>query len=155
MRKRNFAVAAMAALALSGCATGYRSINTPLLGFSGGYWEQRGPGQLIKVGFSGNGFIDAATVSDYLLYRCAEVAQREGSTHFVLYTNLPAAISDRRSSDRHVFTTFGKPDGHAYILLVPADAPSALSVQEVLDRLGPKVKPQTKPGTPASPERAA
>ncbi|MBU8976464.1 MULTISPECIES: hypothetical protein [unclassified Lysobacter] len=143
-------------LALTSCATGYHSATNPILGYSGGYWDTKGPGQLLKVGFAGNGFISPDKVGTYLLYRCAEVAQREGGTHFVLYANLPAAIADARSSDRTVASLGGKPSTYAYILVVPADARDALSVQDLLTRLGPEVKPaatrqaDSKPGNGGS-----
>jgi hypothetical protein len=96
-------------LLVSGCATGYHDASNPLLGMAGGYWEQKGPGKLIKVGFNGNALIDRAKVGTYLLYRCAEIAQREKRSHFLMYQNLPEAIRDRRSSERLVQTIGGKP----------------------------------------------
>ena len=144
--KRRILATALLAVALAGCATGYHSATNPLLGLSGGYWDQKGPGSLIKVGFSGNGFIDRDKVATYLLYRCAEVAQREGGTHFVFYTSLPDAVADKRSSERSVGTLGGKPSTYAYIILARADETQALSAEEVITRLGPLVKPKQNPG---------
>lgn len=134
------------AVALSGCATGYHSATNPILGLSGGYWDQKGPGSLIKVGFSGNGFIEREKVATYLLYRCAEVARREGGTHFLFYTSLMDAVADKRSSERIVSTLGGKPATYAYIVLTQAEEQQALSADEVIARLGPIVKPSQKTG---------
>ncbi len=141
MKSRIFATALLA-VAVTGCATGYHSATNPLLGLTGGYWDQKGPGSLIKVGFSGNGFIDRDKVATYLLYRCAEVTRREGGTHFVFYTSLPDAVADKRSSERNVGTLGGKPATYAYILLAQAEEVQALSADEVITRLGPLVKPK-------------
>jgi hypothetical protein len=144
--RTNALVAIAMAAALSACATGYHSATNPILGLTGGYWDQPGPGSLIKVGFSGNGFIKGEKVATYLLYRCAEVAQREGGSHFVFYTSLPDAIADKRSSERVVNSLGGKPTTYAYIQVVPAGEPEALSAEEVVSRLGPIVKSSQKPG---------
>jgi hypothetical protein len=129
---------------LGGCATGYHDASNPILGFTGGYWDQKGPGKLLKIGFSGNGFINREKVGVYLLYRCAEVAQREGGNYFAMYTSLPSAILDRRSSERSVATIGGKPATYAYILLLDQDSPGALSAADVITRLKPEVDPETK-----------
>jgi len=129
---------------VSGCATGYQSASNPLVGWMGGYWETRGPGDLIKVSFAGNGFIERDKVSAYLLYRCAEIAQRESKQFFVLYENLPAAIADRRSSEKSVGTIAGKPTGYAYMLLLEQPNGYVLSAEEVIARLKSQVKPEAK-----------
>jgi hypothetical protein len=132
--------------ALTGCATGYHSATNPILGMTGGYWDAKGPGRLIKVGFSGNGFIKEAQVETYLLYRCAEVTRREGGTHFVLYSSLPNAIRDVRSAEREARSLGGKPYTWAYIDIVAAGTIDAHSADEVITRLGPIVHPATKTG---------
>ena len=123
------------ALVLGGCATGYQSSSNPIAGMFGGYWDQKGPGQLIKVGFDGNGFISREKVGTYLLYRCAEVAKREGSDYFIFYENLPAAVGDRRSSERSVGTIGGKASTFAYILLTKTPGEGVMSSGEVIARL--------------------
>lgn len=129
---------------LSGCATGYQSVSNPLVGWMGGYWETKGPGDLIKVSYAGNSYIERNKVSTYLLYRCAEIAQREGKEFFVLYENLSAAIADRRSSEKSVGTITGKPTGYAYILLLDQPSGYVLSAEEVIARLKSQIKPETK-----------
>ena len=128
-----------------GCATGYQDQSNPLVGFTGGYWEKKGPGKLIKVGFDGNSIVERDKVGTYLLYRCAEVAQREGSSYFVMYANLPAAIMDKRTSGRTVATTGGKPSTYAYILLKDQEGRGVLSVKDTIERLKPEVKPEVNP----------
>jgi hypothetical protein len=124
---------------LTGCATGYHDLTNPLLGLTGGYWEQNGPGELIKVGFAGNGFISREKVGTYLLYRCAEIAKREGKPYFALYQNLPSAVLDRRSSEKAVTTITGKASDYAYILLFDTNASGLLVTSEVIARLEPEV----------------
>ena len=129
---------------LASCATSYQDSGTPLLGLTGGYWEQKGPGELIKVGFLGNSNITREKVGTYLLFRCAEIAKREGKPFFALYQNLPAAVSDYRSAEKTIATITGKPADYAYILLFDAAAPGLLSTSDLLTRLGPEVKPENK-----------
>ncbi|PTU32986.1 CC0125/CC1285 family lipoprotein [Stenotrophobium rhamnosiphilum] len=130
----------LASLMLAGCATGYHDASNPLTGWAGGFWDTKGPGQLIKIGFSGNGFISREKVGTYVLYRSAEVTQREGKDFFVMYENLPAAISDRRSSERTVSTIGGKAATYVYVLLKTEPGPDVLSASEVIARLRPEVE---------------
>lgn len=139
MRLRTLAAAALAC-ALAGCATGYHSTSNPLLGWTGGYWDRKGPGSTIKVGFAGNGFIKPEKVGIYLLYRSAEVTQREGGTHFVLYSSLYDAVADVRSTERKVSSTFGKPATHAYIWVVPEGERDAIPAAAILERYAAEVK---------------
>lgn len=130
----------LATLAIYGCATGYHSADNLILGSSGGYWDKKGPGRLIKVGFEGNGLVSKEKAGIYLLYRCAEVAKREGSQYFIFYQNLPFAISDQRSTEQVVAKTGGRVTSYAYILLTNEPGPSVLSSAEVIARLSPQVK---------------
>jgi len=129
---------------LSGCATGYQDLSNPILGWKGGYWDKKGPGELIKVGFAGNMFVEPDKVGSYLLYRCAEIAQREGREFFVLYESLPAALSDRRSTEKSVGTVASRPTAYVYILLLEDASGTVLSANEVITRLKPLVKPEVK-----------
>jgi hypothetical protein len=138
---RSLTSALITALALlAGCATGYQDASNPLTGWTGGYWEEKGPGELVKVGFGGNGYIAREKVGTYLLYRCAEIARREGKPYFALYQDLPAAVMDRRAPEKSVGTITGKPSAYTYILFFDAPAPGLLSTSELLARLEPEVK---------------
>ena len=132
--------APLAVTLLVGCATGYQDASNPLVGWAGGYWEQKGPGDLIKVGFAGNSYVKREKVGTYLLYRCAEVAKRENKSYFALYQNLPEAVMDKRSSEKTVTTITGKPTTYAYILFFDSPAPGLLGTEELLARLEPEVK---------------
>lgn len=132
-------VSISASIFLSGCATSYADSTNPLTGWKGGYWEQKGPGELIKVGFGGNKFTANEKVGTYLLYRCAEVAKRENRRYFAFYQSLPAAIADQRSTERVVTTIAGKPSTYAYILFFDLPAPGLIETDELLVRLGPEV----------------
>ena len=62
----------------------------------------------------------------------------------MLYENLPAAIADRRSSEKSVGTIAGKPTGYAYMLLLEQPNGYVLSAEEVIARLKSQVKPEAK-----------
>ena len=121
--------------ALSGCATQYQGV-----GVTGGHFEANGPGKLVKVTFSGNGFITADKVQQYAMYRCAEVAQQGGRAHFVIYDSLMAAAAEQPSRQPRVGTLGGKPTAFAFLL--PLDAPRAgsLETKAVLAELEPAVR---------------
>lgn len=137
---RSLLLTSALALLVSGCATPYQDARNPLTGWTGGYLEEPGPGELMKVGFAGNSGISEATVSTYLLYRCAELAQRDSRPYFALYRSLPAAILDRRSSMQSAESFLGKPGAYAYILYFDAPEDGLLETSDVLTRLGPQIK---------------
>lgn len=134
------ALAATLLLTLTACATGYHSASNPILGFTGGYWDEPGPGRTWRVGVSGNAYLSPERAGAYLLYRCAEVSLREGGAHFVVYPSLSAAVSDDRQAGLGIGAG-AKPYATVYLWIAPADAEHAHSAEEVLARLGPVVKP--------------
>jgi hypothetical protein len=127
-------------LTLTACATGYHSASNPVLGFTGGYWDEPGPGRTWRVGVTGNAHLSAERAGAYLLYRCAELSLREGGTHFVVYPSLSAAVSDDRQAGLGIGTG-AKPYATVYLWIAPADTEHAYAAEEVLARLGPVVRP--------------
>jgi len=117
--------ATLAVSLLSGCATGYHSAGNPLLGWTGGFWDSKGPGELTLVGFGGNGYITQDKVAVYLLYRCAELAQAQGKPHFRIYDSLLSAVIDRPLDRAFVSPVTGKPLGQVYMLY--EDQPSSVT----------------------------
>lgn len=99
---------------LQACATGYQSGQSS---YSGGFYEAKGPGELTRISFSGNGYIDAETAAIYTLYRCAEYTIEKGNSHFVIYSNLFDAAADIRSTKVSIGAIGGKPLNQAYILM--------------------------------------
>jgi len=73
-------------ITLSGCASNdiYRQSS------AFGYSNQAGPGKLTTV--SVRIVADRKIAEGYLLYRCAELAQKAGHPYFVLYKNVPSAV---------------------------------------------------------------
>ena len=126
MKLRNLAAAA-ATLLLAGCATGYHGA-----GFTGGYWEHEGPGELIKVHFAGNGFSDASTVDKYLLRRCAEVAQAKGKPYFRMYPSIAEAIIEEKVRKQMVSMVTNGPLGYAYVLLEDQPGKDTISTADTL-----------------------
>ena len=141
-----YATAAKAALALAlgiivaGCSTAYQAASTgPVNAQQTGYKEEAGPSGLIKVTYHGNGRMLMYQVQDYTLYRCAEIAQREGSPYFILYQTLPDALHNRSSTEVKPTTLLGIPHAEVYIGLRATAAPGLLSTTDVLARLKPTI----------------
>lgn len=129
----------LAALALGGCATPY---GTPSL--AGGYNEYPVNPQLVKVNFFGNGYITSAKVQTYTLYRCAELARDAKKPHFVIYDSLGAAARDRPAVQPRVGALGGKPLAFAFLLMLDHPRDGSMETQDVLARLAPQVRPDTK-----------
>ncbi len=139
MKQGIAAACALAAALLCGCATGYHE-GGGLRGYTGGYYDHKGPGDLIKVGFAGNAYVKADKVRDYLTYRCAEVARRDGHVWFAMYRNLPDAIRDERIGSKAVGSLRHKPWGEVYILPFDQSGDGLLNADEVIERLKPVVE---------------
>lgn len=73
--------AAAAVLALAGCATGYQP-NNPFMG--GGFTETQLDRNMFRVSFRGNGYTSPDRAEDFALLRSAELALKNGFTHFVI-----------------------------------------------------------------------
>jgi hypothetical protein len=132
MSRKNTVVLLAAAL-LGGCATGYHSIHG-LSGYTGGYWEDEGPGELTKVNFAANGYSDNSTVQDYLLLRCAEVAKAKGKPYFRMYGSIAEAIVERKIRTELVSTVTNGPYGYAYVLFEDQAGKDTLETAEVLQK---------------------
>lgn len=139
------ALALLLGLVNAGCATAYQNASTGLsFDWGAGYKEEAGPGGLIKVMYNGNKWMQMYQVQDYALYRCAEIAQREGSPYFMLYQTLPDALQNRTSNEVKPTTLLGIPHAEVYISLRKTAAPGVLSAAEVLDRLKPTIAAEAK-----------
>jgi hypothetical protein len=129
---RAIAAAVLTASLLTGCATGYHSASNPLLGWTGGYWDRPGPGELIKVGFAGNGYSKEAKVEDYLMLRCAEVAHARNKPYFTIYGSIAEAIIGERHTQDLVAPLTNGTSGVAYVLLEDEAKPGTLATADVL-----------------------
>lgn len=138
-----FLIGLALAVVLAGCATGYGKSN-----LFGGYWNKEGPGELVEVGFNGNGYTDVQKVNLYLLYRSAELAHTRGKPYFSIYKSIGEAIADLPMTEASASSLGGKPFGKVYMLLHADPAPGALNAQEVLTRYAGQVKGATS-GTAA------
>ena len=123
------------ALALAGCATGYVKDS-----IFGGHWDEEGPGELITVGYNGNGYTKGEKVEIYLLYRSAEVARERGKPYFTAYQSIRAAIVDAPLSEATVHALGGKPFGKVYIMLHDGPVPGGLEATDVLAKYAEAVK---------------
>lgn len=126
---------------LTACASAYESRTANRFrGVQGGYEEEAGPGKLIKVSYTGTLGVGVHMAAHYVLYRSAEIAQREGKPYFALYRDLPSALQDRRSQKSDFSTLHGHAFSYAYILPLETDAEGLLSAAAVLKQLEAKVK---------------
>lgn len=125
---------------LTGCATGYHDTRNPISGWTGGYWDRPGPGQLIQVGFDGNGYIDRPTITAYLMYHCAEVAHREHKPYMRIYSTLSAAILDRPEQEPAIGTIGGKLADSVYILLDDRNVSGDVSADATATKYAPLVQ---------------
>ncbi len=62
---------------ISGCATPYQK-----KGFTGGFVDSPLGQDTFRVSYQGNGYTSRHTVSNYLLYRCAEITIENGYDYF-------------------------------------------------------------------------
>lgn len=67
------------ALLLCGCATPYQST-----GLTGGFSETQLQPNVFSVHFRGNGYTSRQRSCDFAMLRCAELALKNGFTHFVI-----------------------------------------------------------------------
>lgn len=130
-----WSAAALAALCLAGCASGYNKSN-----LFGGYWNREGPGKLLEVGYSGNGYTRGATVEAYLLYRSAELARARHMEWLSVYPTIADAILDRPVSEASANALGGKPFGKVYVMMRPAQVAGALRTEAVLARYAEVVR---------------
>lgn len=119
-----------AGILLCGCATAYQAS-----GAMGGYMEQKAPGKLVHVSFSGNGEISSELVQAYATYRCAELAKLQNSAFFVMYNTLADAARNRPSATPRVGEAFNKPTAATFVLMLDAPRPGANNTDDVLTDL--------------------
>lgn len=134
---------ALFSLMLTACGSDYRPRTMfALQGLDGGYEEEPGPGKLIKVSYTGPLGATVHMAANSVLYRSAEITQREGKAYFALYNDLPSALKDRRAATTLFSTIGGRAFSYAYIVPFQGHAPGLLSAAEVIARLERKVKGQ-------------
>lgn len=125
----------IAVMALAACATPYQSG-----GLAGGYYQTQGPGQLLKVTFSGNGYIKSDAVQQYALYRSAEVAKEKKKPYFIIYETLLAASVGKPSELPTVGIVGNKPTAFAFVLFLDSPQPGAKDTDKTLAEIGEVIK---------------
>lgn len=130
MLHRIAALGVLAPLILLACATPYR--NEARSSLTGGAFRDEGPGKLVRIGFSGNGYTKSATVAQYAVFRAAELAQERGKPYFLLYRNLRDGAADRPSGTPNVGIVGGHPTALGYVLLLDQQRPNAIETASVL-----------------------
>ena len=82
--RRRLALATVAAVALAAACAAGCAASRAVTGFQGDFSEERLDDDEFWVGFIGNLDVDSAVLEQSLLRRAAEVARRNGFTHFVV-----------------------------------------------------------------------
>lgn len=85
------ALALVAGALLAACATPYQQS-----GFGGGYTDEKIDDTHFRVKFSGNGYASSDRVWAFWMYRCAELTQAKGYTHFSLHKPGEPLVSLKR-----------------------------------------------------------
>jgi hypothetical protein len=131
---------------LSSCSTPYQKN-----GFRGGFSEQRLASDIFQVEFKGNGYTGFATVQNYLLKRCAEIAHENGYTHFIMsgrnaHTDQLHFLNKR--FDNYVIDTTTRHQGFAVIKLI--NNPPADVMAYEAEYISPQRKPSSEKVYPKS-----
>ena len=85
------ATALVASALLTACATPYQQS-----GFGGGYTDEKIDDTHFRVKFAGNGYASSDRVWAFWMYRCAELTQDKGYTHFSLHKPGEPLVSLKR-----------------------------------------------------------
>jgi hypothetical protein len=121
-------------LLLLSCATQYQP-----RAWAGGYSEVKLAADVYEVTFAANGYTDATTTRNYLLYRCAELTKQNGFDHFIWLSG-----DDQTSlSLAPNLSVMTKPTLVAKIQLGKGPKPRgpiAWVADELLAELGPQIK---------------
>lgn len=136
---KKYSVIFASALILAGCATSYGSS-----GITGGYSESRLNHRLMKVNFSGNGYITSEKIQMYALYRCAELARDAKKPYFVVYDSLTAAARNTPSKQPRVGTLGGKPTAFAFVAFEDEPRTGTQETADVLTKLEAMVQSDVK-----------
>lgn len=111
-------------LALLGCATSYENAHASS--------RQEGPGKLIKIGFSANGYTENAKAMQYALFRAAEAAQESGKPFFIIYKTMRDAAADRAADEPNLGIVGNRPEAFAFVMLLDQKRPHAKDTAELL-----------------------
>lgn len=124
-----------ACIVAAGCATKYGGPTA-----AGGFRDSPVNDRLVRVSFTGNGYVTSEKIQMYALYRCAELARDAKKPYFVLYDSLTAAARDLPSQQPRVGTLGGKPGALAFVVLYDEARRGAHETSAVLATLRPQVE---------------
>ncbi len=105
MRKITILIFTLLSIFIAGCATTYHPVS-----FTGGYFNQQIESDVIRIGFSGNGYTSGIDVEDYIVFRCAEVTNQLGYQYFTYLD-----VRDYTSSSQHSTPLRTKTSGSATV----------------------------------------
>lgn len=87
-------------LALTACATGYQSS-----GLTGGFSETQLDQNVFRVSFQGNAFTRPERAEEMTLLRSAELALKNGYSHFVIVSNSASSREGNYTAPTQSYTT--------------------------------------------------
>jgi hypothetical protein len=141
---------------LAGCATPYQE-----MGFSGGVTAAQVSSDVYRISARGNGYTSDTAIQDYALLKAAETTKAAGGTHFQVLSGRDASSSGSITTPGHAttnvvgrtaYTTYSpgatveifKPGQDNYIRVLrmtPGQkSPEAISADEIIQYVGPRVK---------------
>lgn len=115
-----------AALLMSGCATGYQSIDEGISG--GGYTETRLTPNSWRVFFGGNSFTTRKETEQLLMRRCAELTLEQGRRYFDL-SDHEAWVKVRRTRDSGVVRL---PANEAIVIALESDSGNSFDAVSII-----------------------
>ena len=100
MRTMSAAIALMALMGLTGCATNYQAGNS-----NGGFREKQLDKNVFKVSFSGNAYTSIDQAEGLAMLRSADITLQHGFTHFVITEGRSHEEVKTRTTPAHPVTT--------------------------------------------------
>jgi hypothetical protein len=150
-------------LLLAGCATSYQE-----MGFTGGVEAQQVTSDTWRILARGNSYTSDTRIQDFVLMKAAETTKAAGATHFFVGASRDQTLqgtvvtpgsAQTTVSGRTATTTFSpstvstyvKPGQDTYVRVVrlppgSPPPPGALSADEIIQFIGPRLKKPTSIG---------
>jgi hypothetical protein len=146
------AALALLVAAICGCSTRYQS-----MGFTGGVAAQQMTSDTFRISARGNSYTSTTTIQDYMMLKAAETTKQVGGSHFIIVSAADASRTGYITTPGQARTTvvgntaytsyspgsvysMFKPGQDAYVRVVPANTPGAISADEIIQFIGSRVK---------------
>lgn len=121
-------------LSLCSCATRYQDGSSPL-SITGGYGSEKGPGNLEKIYFRGNGYTSSVQTSQYAIRHAAEIGRLQHQPYFAMYQNLTDAANNKKSHEPLVDATLERTYSYFYVMYHQNKESGDYVVDDILNNL--------------------